>query len=76
MLKNKTFELDNLDIHYGKGFDKFNSELLQRLNTDTKGMTLFHGLAGTGKCVTGDTKIKIRDKQTGLIEEINIEDLM
>ena len=48
-MKNKTFELVDLDLHYGEGFQNFNSELLQRLNTDTKGLTLFHGLAGTGK---------------------------
>lgn len=75
-IKNKTFCLNNLDLHYGDGFETFTNELLNRINNDTKGLTLFHGLAGTGKCVTCDTKIKIRNKKTGIIEEINIEDLM
>lgn len=48
-IKNKTFDINNLDLHYGDGFQRFNDELIDRLNNDTKGLTLFHGQAGTGK---------------------------
>lgn len=48
-IKDKTFDLQDLDLHYGVGFEKFNDELLERFKTDTKGLTLFHGVPGTGK---------------------------
>jgi len=35
---------------------------------------LFYGSPGTGKCVTGDTKITIKDKETGEIKEITISE--
>jgi len=38
------------------------------------GSFMFLGPTGVGKCVTGDTNIKIRNKTTGEIEEIKIED--
>lgn len=38
------------------------------------GSFIFLGPTGVGKCVTSDTKIKIRNKITGEIEEISIED--
>lgn len=43
------FEIKDLDINYGYGFKKFHAELMQRFNTDTKGLVLFHGEPGTGK---------------------------
>lgn len=64
------------DLHYGKGFEEFNKKLLEKLRNDTKGLVLLHGETGTGKCVVGETKIKIRNKVTGKIKEINIEDLI
>jgi len=48
-INNKTFELIELDLHYGKDFEKFNNELIDRLKNDTKGLTLFHGVTGSGK---------------------------
>lgn len=48
-IKNKIFDIHNLDLHYGEGFQKFNDDLINRLNDETKGLTLFHGQAGTGK---------------------------
>lgn len=35
---------------------------------------LLHGTPGTGKCVTGDALVKIRNKDTGEINEMKIED--
>lgn len=34
------------------------------------------GPTGTGKCICDDSKIKIRNKKTGIIEEISIKDFM
>lgn len=41
--------LDNAEIVYGEGFLDFNSELLDRLEKEKKGLVLFHGAPGTGK---------------------------
>jgi hypothetical protein len=43
------FEIKNLDVNYGYGFEKFHNELMQRFITGTKGLVLFHGQPGTGK---------------------------
>ena len=43
------FEIKDLNLNYGHGFDKFHNELMQRFNTETKGLVLFHGEPGTGK---------------------------
>ena len=43
------FEIKDLDVNYGFGFEKFHNELMQRFNTSTKGLVLFHGTPGTGK---------------------------
>jgi hypothetical protein len=72
----KAKDLELLDMHYGEGFEQFHEDIITRLNDVTKGLTLFHRKPGTGKCVTGDTKVKIKNKKTGIIEEINIQDLM
>ncbi len=43
------FEIKNLDIHYGFGFEKFHNDLMNRFKHETKGLILFHGEPGTGK---------------------------
>jgi hypothetical protein len=43
------FEIRDLDLNYGHGFQKFHDELMQRFHSSTKGLVLFHGLPGTGK---------------------------
>lgn len=48
-IKDKLNELSELDLHYGEGFNSFHNELLDRLVQHKKGLTLFHGDAGTGK---------------------------
>jgi len=48
-LKDKSFELTFLDEHYGDGFIEFNEKLLKRLSNKSKGLTLFHGVPGSGK---------------------------
>lgn len=43
------FEIKDLNVNYGYGFEKFHNELMNRFNTSTKGLVLFHGQPGTGK---------------------------
>jgi hypothetical protein len=43
------FEIKDLDVNYGYGFTKFHDDLMERFNTETKGLVLFHGEPGTGK---------------------------
>lgn len=75
------FKLDNIedmvmpDLHYGEGFEVFHLKLLEKLRNETKGLVLLHGQPGTGKCVTKDTKITIRNKITGELKKIDIKDL-
>ncbi len=46
---NNNFEIRDLDINYGYGFEQFHNELMMRFKGETKGLVLFHGLPGTGK---------------------------
>lgn len=67
----------DLVLNYGEDFLKFHDKVVKRLNTDKdKGIIFLHGDPGTGKCVSGGTKITIRNKKTGEMCEKNIEDLM
>ena len=43
------FEIRDLDVNYGYGFEKFHKDLMSRFNNSTKGLVLFHGEPGTGK---------------------------
>lgn len=43
------YSLKDSDLHYGKGFEEFHENLLERFKNDTKGLILFHGDPGTGK---------------------------
>ncbi len=43
------FEIEDLDIQYGYGFEKFHDELMNRFNNENQGLVLFHGMPGTGK---------------------------
>jgi len=43
------FEIKDLDVNYGYGFSKFHDDLMERFNSETKGLVLFHGEPGTGK---------------------------
>jgi hypothetical protein len=72
----KKFKIHDLDLHYGEGFKDFHNKLFKKLKTDKKGLVLFHGEPGVGKCVHGKTKVILRNKDTGEIKEINIEELM
>ena len=72
----KNFTVKNMDLHYGDGFVDFNKQLLKKLKKDKKGLVLFHGKPGTGKCVRKNTKITVRNKINGEVENVNISDLM
>jgi len=71
----KKFKINDIDLHYGEGFKEFDEALFKKLKTDKKGLVLLHGDPGVGKCVHGKTKVTVRDKKTGEIKIINIEDL-
>ena len=43
------FIIEDLNLHYGEGFEDFHDELMQRFHDETKGLILFHGEPGTGK---------------------------
>jgi len=43
------FEIHDLDLHYGNGFEKFHSGLINKLQSQKKGLILLHGEPGTGK---------------------------
>ena len=44
-----SFEIKNLDMNYGYGFERFHNELMGRFKNESKGLVLFHGEPGTGK---------------------------
>jgi len=69
----------NVDLteNYNDGFIEKSVEIINGLNSkDKTNLVILSGDAGTGKCVVGNTKIKIRNKKTKKEEEINIADLM
>lgn len=45
----KVNKLELLDLHYGDNFTIFNKQLVDKLSTTDKGLTLLHGQPGTGK---------------------------
>lgn len=70
----KKFKIHDLDIHYGEDFKIFHNELFKKLKSDKKGLVLLHGDPGTGKCVDGSTIVTLRNKKTGEINNISIND--
>ena len=70
----KDYTLHNSELHYGKGFTEFHVELIKRFKEDSKGLVLFHGLPGTGKCVVEDTYVTVKNNITGKIENITIKE--
>ena len=43
------FEIEDLDVQYGYGFERFHDSLMDRFRNESKGLVLFHGIPGTGK---------------------------
>ncbi len=46
---NDNFEIADLDVNYGFGFEQFHTDLINRFTKEHKGLVLFHGIPGTGK---------------------------
>jgi hypothetical protein len=46
---NDNFDIRDLNVNYGSGFNKFHDDLMKRFESETKGLVLFHGQPGTGK---------------------------
>ena len=70
----KKFKINDLDLHYGDGFKEFHGELFKKLKSDKKGLVLLHGVPGSGKCVDGSTIVTLRNKKTGEIINMSIND--
>ena len=69
----KEFDIP-LDLNYGDAFvDKY-TDIVDKLKNNKHGLFIFHGEPGTGKCVDGSTIVTLRNKKTGKIENINIEE--
>jgi len=67
----------NLSENYNDGFEEVAGKITDGLNDKNKtNLVILSGEPGVGKCVSANTKITIRNKKTGKIEEINIVDLM
>lgn len=67
----------DLDENYNNGFVDMSNNIIEGLNSKNKtNLVILSGEPGTGKCVSGNTKITVRNKKTGKIEEKNIADLM
>ena len=69
----KEMDID-LELNYGEKFLPIHDEILNRLENERRGLFLLHGESGTGKCVDGETYVTIKDKRTGEIKEITIDD--
>jgi len=69
----KDVDID-LELNYGKSFSKTDELILGSIESNKSGLYLLHGPSGTGKCVDGSTIVTIRDKETGEIMEISIDD--
>ncbi len=46
---NDNFTINDLDMHYGFGFEKFHNDLMDRFQKGSYGLVLLHGEPGTGK---------------------------
>ena len=69
----KDFEI-NLELNYGDSFTDKYFDILDKLKNQKRGLFLFHGDSGTGKCVDGETYVTLRNKKTGEIKNISIDD--
>jgi Tfp pilus assembly ATPase PilU len=66
-----------IEENYNDDFPEISNDIITKLNYKGKtGLVILHGSPGTGKCVIGKTKITVRNKKTGIIEDRYIEDLM
>jgi SpoVK/Ycf46/Vps4 family AAA+-type ATPase len=48
-LKDDFVKWEKPELHYGEGFNEFHKELMNRIETNSKGLILFHGTPGSGK---------------------------
>jgi hypothetical protein len=65
----------NINSYYNDDFVDIHQKIMSKLNGNShnKGVVLFHGKPGTGKCVDGSTVVTLRNKKTNEIENISIE---
>jgi len=68
-------ELDiNLKLNYGEKFIEKYENIVDKLRNNKHGLFLFHGVPGSGKCVDGGTIVTLRNKKTGIVEHVSIDD--
>lgn len=70
-LQNKTIEDNKLSLRFGNG-----STIKAVASSPDAGRSESLSLLILDECVTGDSKIKIRNKKTGETKEVDIQDLM
>lgn len=67
----------DLEENYNDDFKETSEDIITKLNNkDKTGLIILNGVPGTGKCVTRESEITVRNKKTGKIEQIQIADLM
>lgn len=69
----KEFDIP-LELNYGESFVEKYENIVDKLRNHKHGLFLFHGDPGTGKCVDGGTIVTLRNKITGKIENMSIEE--
>ena len=69
----KEMDID-LELNYGEKFISTHEKILKSLQTKKHGLFLFHGDPGVGKCVDEETFVTLRDKTTGEILKITINE--
>jgi len=62
-----------LELNYGEPFVEKYQDIVDKLRNNKHGLFLFHGDPGCGKCVDDSTIVTLRNKKTGKIENISIE---
>jgi hypothetical protein len=69
----KEFDIP-LELNYGEAFVEKYDDIVNKLKNNKHGLFVFHGEPGTGKCVVGDTFVTIRNKITGEIENLSVNE--
>lgn len=64
----------DLEMNYGKSFVPIYEKIFDNLYNKKNGLFLFHGCPGSGKCVDGETFVTLRNKKTGEVMNITIDE--
>lgn len=64
----------DVSLNYGTKFAAIHDDIYDALKTQFSGLLLLHGEPGTGKCITEDTYVTVKNKKTDEISEITIKE--